>query len=128
MYGMDTLATFNNVQLQNLNLAAGSGNKDYKVNMVKSFVFSNDLKTIAMAESEFGLVKEIMSDICRLILTTTFANERGEIMWSEIQDQIIKIMHQRGLNEGTVSAKARPQAKAAVGAAPEDNDEHMRLG
>ena len=125
MYGMDMLATFNNMQLQHLNLAAGSGNKDYQVNMVKSFVFFNDLKSIATVESETGLVKEIMSDICRLILTSTFANEKGEIMWSEIQDQIIKIMHQRGLNEGTVRAKAKAQAKAAVGEAPEDNDEAM---
>ena len=83
--------------------------------MVKSFVFSNDLKSIAMVESETGLVKEIMSDICRLILTNTCANEKGEIMWSDIQDQIIKITHERGLNEGTVRAKAKAQAKAAVG-------------
>ena len=66
-----------------------------------------------------------MSDICRLILTNAFANEKGEIMWSEIQDQIIKIMHQRGLNEGTVRAKAKAQAKATVGDAPEVDDVTM---
>ena len=39
MYGLSLIGTFTTPQLQNLNLAAGSGNKDYKVNMVKSYVF-----------------------------------------------------------------------------------------
>ena len=125
MYGMDLVAAFNNVQLQNLNFAAGSGNKDYKVSMVRSFVFLNDLKALAMVESEINLVKEIMSDICRRVLTSSFSNEKGEIGWAEIQDHIIKIMHQRGLNEGAARAKAKAHAKSAAGDAPEDNDVNM---
>ena len=64
MYGMSLIGTFNTAQLQNLNLAVGSGNKDYKVNMVKSYVFQHDIKAIAVMESEIVLVKETMTDIC----------------------------------------------------------------
>ena len=78
MYGMSLIGTFNTAQLQNLNLAVGSGNKDYKVNMVKSYVFQNDIKAIAVMESEIVLVKETMTDVCLCMLTSTFSNDRGE--------------------------------------------------
>ena len=84
--------------------------------MVRSFVFLNDLKALAMVESEINLVKEIMSDICRLILTSSCSNEKGEIGWAEIHDHIFKIMHQRGLNDG--AARARATARPAEATAP----------
>jgi len=124
-YGLSLIGTFTTPQLQNLNLAAGSGNKDYKVNMVKSYVFQNDMKAIAMMESEIGLVKETMSDVCLFMLINTFSNDKGEIGWSDIQDHIFHVMQQRSRDEGESIARAKAKAKAAAGNAPADNDEVM---
>ena len=88
--GRTLLQAFNTPQLQNLNLASGGGNKDYKTNMVRSYVFHDERKNIAKIESEIDVVKEAMTEICRLILTTTFANGKGEIGWSDIQEDIVK--------------------------------------
>ena len=113
--GRTLLQAFNTPQLQNLNLASGGGNKDYKTNLVRSYVFHDEMKNIAKIESEIDVVKEAMTEICRLILTTTFGNSKGEIGWSEIQEVIMNTVTMRARNEGAREAQT---PTTAVGMAP----------
>ena len=76
------------------------------------------MRAIAMMESEIGLVKETMTDVCLFMLINTFSNDRGEIGWSDIQDHIFNVMQQRSRDEGESIARAKAKAKAAAGNAP----------
>ena len=131
--GVALLQSFNNPQLQTLNLAAGGGNKDYKVNLVRTYVFQDEFKIVTQIESEIEVVKEAMTNVCRLILTTTFASGKGEIGWSDIQEDIMKMLTSRARSEGvqvahTAAAAAAATAAAMGGVTPaEREDETMRF-
>ena len=88
------------------------------------------MKNIAKIESEIDVVKEAMTEICRFILTTTFANGKGEIRWSDIQEVIMNTVTMRARNEGAraVSAPATADGMAppAFGTETTNGDETMR--
>ena len=74
-----------------------------------------------------------MTNICRLILTTTFAYGKGEIGWSDIQEDIVKMLTSRARSEGvqvahTAAAAAAATAAAMGGVTPaEREDETVRF-
>ena len=87
-------------------------------------MFQDDLKSITQIESEIDMVKEAMTDICRLMLTTTFANGKGEIGWPDMQDDIVKMLTVRARSEGAQVAHAEAAAVPGSGT-PAEGDETM---
>ena len=115
-YGQVLLTSFDNAQLKNLNTVAGSGNKGYKESVVKSYAFQQDIKNIKTVEAEIEVVRSTMAEVSRLVLTTTFSNEKGEIGWTDIQERILDILTRRSNEQGVAAAEAKAKAKAAPAA------------
>ena len=97
---------------------------------MKSYVFQDELKNITQIESEVDVVKEAMTEICRFILTVTFANGKGEIAWSDIQEVIMNTMTTRARNEGARVAQTHTttvgMTPTGLGTETIDGDATMR--
>ena len=67
-----------------------------------------------------------MTEICRFILTTTFAHGKGEIGWADIQEVIMNTVTTRARNEyarvAHTQATAIGVAPPGVGIEPMDGD------
>ena len=92
-------------------------------------MFQDEMKNIAEIESEIDVVKEAMTEICRFILTTTFANGKGEIGWSDIQEVTMNAVTMRARSEGARAAQtpatADGMAPPAFGIETTNGDETM---
>ena len=70
-----------------------------------------------------------MTEICRFILTTAFANGKGEIGWSDIQEVIMNTVTMRARNEGARAGQtlvtAESMAPPAFGVETKNGDETM---
>ena len=94
-------------QLKTLNMSFGSsGSRDYKTTIYKNMVFADDLKNMKQLSSDGDLIKTAMDELINYVLVKGYGNERGEVVWTKVQESIVDILRDRARVAGAAGAVA----------------------
>ncbi len=101
------LRGLSNDTLNNLNIAfGGSGGQIQKTNNLMSVTSSNVLKSFKMVSSDIAAAREMITLTTQYALLKAYSDAKGNVMWSSIQTDIMKIIAERAAAVGAVGAVA----------------------